>query len=145
MKKILVPIDGSQNSFKALKHARNMAEKFGSEIILVNIQKPIFYESLEPEPVSSENGSETIQERAKIIINQGLEILKGSPVSIKPELKTEIIAGEPAEQILYLIDKEDVDMVIMGSHGLSGIRRFLMGSVSNKVLQHSSKPVMIIK
>ncbi len=60
-------------------------------------------------------------------------------------IKSEVITGDPSEQILYLIDKEDVDMVVMGCHGLSGLRRFLIGSVSNKVLQHSSKPVMIIK
>ncbi len=145
MKKILVPIDGSEHSLNALKYARDMAEKFGSEIILVNIQKPFFYESLEPEPVGSEDGSETLQEVAKKIINQGLKFLEGSPVSVKAELRPDIVTGEPAEQILFLLNNEDFDMVIMGSHGLSGIRRFLMGSVSTKVLQHSPKPVMIVK
>ncbi len=145
MKKMLVPIDGSQQSLKALKYAGDLAEKFGSEIILVNIQKPFFYESLDPEPVSTENGSETFEDVAKKIIQRGLEVLKGSSVSIKPELRPEIITGEPAEQILYLINKEDIDIVIMGSHGLSGIKRFLVGSVSQKILHHSPKPVLIVK
>ncbi len=144
MKKILAPIDGSHNSLKALKYAKNIAEKYGSQIILVNIQKPIFYESPKPEPVGEERPI-TLEEEASKIINQGLKVLEGCTASIKSLTKSDDIVGNPAEQILYLIDKEDVDVVIMGSHGFSGIKKFFMGSVSHKVLQHSSKPVMIIK
>ena len=144
MKKILAPIDGSLSSLNALKYTRDIAEKFGSEIILVNIQKPIFFESPKPETVDGED-SKTLEEKASMVVSQGMKILEGTPAKVRSLMKSEDIMGDPAEQILYLIDKEDVDIVIMGSHGYSGIRKFLMGSVSHKVVQHSPKPVMIIK
>lgn len=141
MKKILVPIDGSQNSFNALKYAGEIAEKYSAELVLVNIQKPVFYESLESETEETE----TLQDRAKMIIKEGLKVLKGSPIKIKPEFNSEIILGDPAEQILFLIKKENVDMVVMGRKGLSGIKRYVIGSVSHKVLQHSPITVLIVK
>ncbi len=139
MKKILVPIDGSYNSLEALKCARDMADKFGSKIIIVNAQK-VSNEAIATSE-SLDVDQEVLKENAKKIINKAMEVIKGTSVNVK----TETVIGDPAEQILYLIDKEGADMVVMGSHGLSGIRRFLIGSVSNKVLQHSPKPVMIIK
>lgn len=145
MEKILVPIDGSSNSLKALNYAGDMAEKFGSQIILVNIQKPVFYEGLDPEPLSKDKEAETIQEKANDVINEGLRVLEGSDLSIKVEFDPDIILGDPAEQILFLIDREDVDLVVMGSQGLSPLRRYFVGSVSSKVMQHSPKPVLIIK
>ncbi|RQD77229.1 MAG: universal stress protein [Candidatus Syntrophonatronum acetioxidans] len=145
MEKILVPIDGSENSLKALKYAEDMAEKFGSQIILVNIQKPVFYEGLDPEPLSKDKETETLQEKANAVINEGLQELEDSTLSIKVEFDPDIIVGDPAEQILFLIEKEDVDLVVMGSHGLSRLRRYIIGSVSSKVLKHSKRPVLIIK
>ncbi len=137
IKKILAPIDGSQNSMESLKCARDLAEKYGAQIVMVNIQKPASYEA--PKPVSED--PKVLEERGSKIIEKGMDAIKGTTANIK----SEVITGDPSEQILHLIDKESVDMVVMGCHGLTGVRRFLIGSVSNKVLQHSSKPVMIIK
>ncbi len=137
MKKILVPIDGSQNSLEALKCAIDMADKYGSQIILVNAQKPATFERSIP----VDENPDILKEHAKEVIDKGMEVLKDSSVNVK----TEAVVGDPAEQILYLVDREDADLIVMGSHGASGMRRFLIGSVSNKVLQHSPKPVMIIK
>jgi len=139
MKKILVPIDGSQNSLEALKWARGMAEKYGSQIIILNIQKPVSYATAET--VSVREDPDLFAKIGEKVIDAGLEAIKGTPVDVK----TEVNFGDPAEQILDVIDKEDVDMVVMGSQGITGIKKFLIGSVSNKVLAHSSKPVMIIK
>ncbi|MCL5981926.1 MAG: universal stress protein [Firmicutes bacterium] len=139
MKKILVPIDGSHNSLEALKWARDMAEKYGSQIIILNIQKPVSY--ITPETISLREDPNLFAKIGEKVIDAGLEAIKGTTV----EVKTEVNFGDPAEQILDVIDKEDVDVVVMGSQGITGIKKFLIGSVSNKILMHSSKPVMIIK
>ncbi len=137
MKKILVPIDGSPNSLEALKTAKDMADKYGSQIILVSVQKPATYERSIP----VDENPDILKGYAKEVIDKGMEVLKDSSVNVK----SEAIIGDPAEQILYMVDREDADIVVMGSHGATGMRRFLIGSVSNKVLQHSPKPVMIVK
>ncbi len=140
MKKILAPVDGSQNSFEALMSAKDMAEKFGGQIVILNVQKPASFETSEPVP-DYEMDPDALKRRGKEVLDKAEELVKGTSA----EVKTLFTVGDPAEQILNLIDKEGADMVVMGSHGLSGVRRFLIGSVSNKVLQHSSKPVLVIK
>lgn len=140
MKNILAPVDGSQNSYEALMSAKDMAEKFGGRLIIVNVQKPASFETSEPVP-DYDLDPDALKRRGKQVLDKAEELVKGTSV----EVKTLFTVGDPAEQILYLVDKEGADMVVMGSHGLSGVRRFLIGSVSNKVLQHSPKPVMVIK
>ena len=140
MKNILAPVDGSQNSFEALMSAKDMAEKFGGRLIIVNVQKPASFDTSEPVP-DYDLDPEALKRRGKQVLDKAEELVKGTTA----EVKTLFTVGDPAEQILYLVDKEGADMVVMGSHGLSGVRRFLIGSVSNKVLQHSPKPVMVIK
>lgn len=138
MKKILAPIDGSQNSLEALKSAKDMAEKFGAELVIINVQKPASFDS----PDAVDEDMSVLEERAKKILDKGLEVVKDTSVKVRSEM---VCCGDPADQIIYFADQEDADLIMMGSHGLSGVKRFLIGSVSNKVLQHSSKPVMIIK
>ncbi len=140
MKNILAPVDGSQNSFEALMSAKDMAEKFGGRLIIVNVQKPASFDTSEPVP-DYDLDPEALKRRGTQVLDKAEEMVKGTTA----EVKTLFTVGDPAEQILYLVDKEGADMVVMGSHGLSGVRRFLIGSVSNKVLQHSPKPVMVIK
>lgn len=138
MKKILVAIDGSKNSLDSLQSGREMAEKFGAQLLVINVQKA---ESCDAPDVPVCEHPDTLKARGQKVIDKGLETIKGTPVDVK----SFVVIGDPAEQIVHHAEKEDVDIVLMGSQGLSGIRRFLIGSVSNKVLHHSPKPVMVMK
>jgi len=55
------------------------------------------------------------------------------------------LRGTPAEEILDYAEDNDIDLIMMGTHGLTGVKRFLIGSVAEKVLRHSKIPVMIIR
>jgi nucleotide-binding universal stress UspA family protein len=55
------------------------------------------------------------------------------------------LKGTPAEEILDYAEDNDIDLVVMGTHSLTGIKRFLIGSVAEKILRHSKIPVMIIR
>ena len=140
MKKILAPVDGSKNSMEALMSAKDMAEKFGGTLIIANVQKPASFETSEPVP-DYDMDPEALRRRGQEVLDKAEEAVKGTSA----EVKTLFTVGDEAEQILYLADKEGADIIVMGSHGLSGVRRFLIGSVSNKVLQHSSRPVLVVK
>ena len=138
MKKILAPIDGSQNSLEALKSARDMAEKFGSQLIIINVQKPASFDTSEP----VDEDIPAMEAASQKVLDKGLEVVKGISLEVRAE---KVCCGDPAEQIIQFADDEDVDLIVMGSHGLSGVRKFLLGSVSDKVVQHASKPVYIVK
>ena len=138
MKKILAPIDGSQNSLEALKSAKEMAEKFGSQLIIINVQKPASFDTSEP----VDEDIPAMESRAQKILDKALEVVKGTSKEVRAE---KVCCGDPAEQIIQFADDEDVDLIVMGSHGLSGVKKILLGSVSNNVTQQSSKPVFIVK
>lgn len=144
--RVLVPIDGSEYSMKALEKGKEIAEKYNGEIILTNIQKRIVSR---PKPMSMdydigkfiEDDPNILQERGQQVLEKGLEKLKGSSVKVAVCL----LIGDPAEEILECAKRNEADMIVIGSLGLTGISKFLMGSVSSKVVQNAHIPVMVIK
>ncbi|PKM79431.1 MAG: universal stress protein [Firmicutes bacterium HGW-Firmicutes-13] len=142
--KILVPIDGSQYSLEALNMAKSIAEKFSGELMVVNIQRRLVSRPKSTEfDVSEfiEDNPDILRERGERVLKKGLEALKGSSLKVE----TCILMGDPADQILECAKESKADMIVMGSLGLTGITRFLMGSVSTKVVNHADIPVMVVK
>lgn len=137
-KKILMPTDGSEIAAKALKHALFIAGKTGAEIIAITIVDTNHYVGL-PIEESIYHLNDALKKEAK----QHLEkIEKESNKDIK--MSTKIYEGSPANEILKAIEKEDIDLVIMGSTGKTGFEKFLLGSVADKVVNKSKCPVLIV-
>jgi len=144
--RVLVPIDGSEYSMKALEKGKEIAEKYNGEIILTNIQKRIVSR---PKPMSMdydigkfiEDDPNILHERGQQVLEKGLEKLKGSSVKVAICL----LIGDPAEEILECAKRNEADMIVIGSLGLTGISKFLMGSVSSKVVNNAHIPVMVVK
>ena len=140
--KILVPIDGSEMAWHALAHARTLGEKFGSEITVMHVVQPYnTIPSIDGSPLFIPRDIEAIQETGRTLLKQAEEKLSGYPFAVE----TKIEFGYPAERILHLLKGGDYEMVVMGNRGLSGIAEFLMGSVSSRVMQYSTTPVLIVK
>jgi len=145
MKKILVPTDGSDCSNLAIDMAKDIAVKFDSEIMLLYVNDITSVENL----YSSEFGTsftvpdvyrENLEMIANSILDAGKErIGKGVKVS------SVAIQGKPADVIIKYVDNNDVDLVVMGSHGMSGFRRFFVGSVTHKVALSIEKPILIVR
>ncbi len=141
MKKILLPIDGSEICPKAYEHAKKIAEKFDSEIVIFNAQDltPPFGWLYDPiVPKNEENNLEKIGEK---IVKNGMDAF--SETGIKVTTKTAL--GDPATTILEAAKKEGCDLIIMCTHGMSRSKRFLLGSVTNKVVLHAEIPVLVIR
>ena len=141
LKKILVAIDGSPQSLKALDIAIDMARRFESRLYIIHVieeQKymlAINYPPAYPEMVDSllKSAKELLDDATKKAVEQG----------INAEQLLE--RGDAASKIIDAADNLGVDMIVMGSRGLRGITKFLLGSVSERVVKYSKRPVMVIK
>jgi nucleotide-binding universal stress UspA family protein len=138
MKKILVAHDGSKSSETALKKAVEIAEKFGSSVTVISVVPELYLtELMEMDRVRI---LETLTEEAKKVMNR----IKTKTVASRP-VKTIITQGSPAEEILAAAKKMKADLIVTGSHGRHGAQKFLLGSVSSKIVDHSPCTVLVVK
>ncbi len=142
--KVLIPVDGSEGSWRALNTAVEIGKKFGSELLVVNVIQPYNNAALLAVPLDHATVSQGNSELEKIgdkVLEMAQERLVG--YEYKVEYCLEI--GHPSERIIALAKKSKADAIIIGSRGLSGIAEFFLGSVSSKVSQYASIPVLIVK
>jgi nucleotide-binding universal stress UspA family protein len=140
LKKILVATDASEYSRQALKSALELARKFHSEVeLLIVMDKPRAYAvHLLDEHV---NWQERIEQEGELAIQATIEGVDISDVT----LIKKIVQGKPATMILQEIENENIDLVVMGSHGYGAIAGSILGSVSQRVLHGAKCPVLIAK
>ncbi|MBA4348973.1 MAG: universal stress protein [Thermodesulfovibrio sp.] len=139
MQKILVAHDGSKSSDKALKKAIELAANSTASITIVSVIPELYLtelSDLERNRILAALSKETADAMEKI-----RKSLSGKSL----EVKTVIRQGDPAEKILETAQKMKVDIIITGSHGRHGTKKFLMGSVSSKVVDYSKCPVLVVK
>ncbi len=131
-KRILVPLDGSKLAEIALSYIRHLAIRLpGVEVVLLHVCNP-HEKSLVP--------------MHKAYIEQAADIIRRQPGGVEEvEVMGELVAGSPADEILRYIDKNNINMVIMATHGRSGINLWAMGSVAYKVLRSSRVPVCLVR
>jgi len=134
--KILVPIDGSPHADRAIRYAADLSRRYGSKLILLHIVPIRVYAFAEVGVVPSEDVGE-----GEEILKRGVELVR----SLGLEADTRLGRGIPAEEILKVAEEEKADLIAIGSRGLSGVKAFLLGSVSDKVSHHAKCPVLIVR
>lgn len=139
-KNILVPLDGSKLAEQILPHVKTIAKAAGGRAILVRAV-PVHSEFLLEAPAESKKWVETAQARAASYLESVAKGLEKAGV----KSKAEVLPGEPAEQILITAEKQNVDLIAMMSHGETGLSAFERGSVAEKVLKHSQRPVLMVR
>lgn len=142
--KILVPVDGSEGSWRALSTAVQLGEKFASELLVVNVIQPYNNAALLAVPLDHATVTQGNNELEKVgdkVLEMAEERLAEYPHKIEFTLEV----GHPSERIIALAKKTNADAIVIGSRGLSGIAEFFLGSVSSKVSQYASVPVLIVK
>lgn len=139
--KLLLPIDGSELSLKALQVALQMLhEGLNATIVLANVQEPAnLYEMMTaPDPEVLEKVSQAA----------GADILKSAQAMLTAanvSFESEVGGGDPAHTIVDIAERYRCELIIMGARGTSALRSALLGSVSNEVLHSARVPVMIVK
>jgi nucleotide-binding universal stress UspA family protein len=142
IKKILLAVDFSDNSIKACEYAVQLARKFDARITLLHvINEPVDLRGFYVPHISFERLEKEIEESAvKMMEKFALNSLDGYA-----NIETSIIAGIPYEEILKKAGDEQVDMIILGTHGRAGIDHFLFGSTAERVVRTATCPVLTVR
>jgi nucleotide-binding universal stress UspA family protein len=141
---VMVPLDGSQFSECSLDHAKAIASGCNvPEVVLLRVVEPIsdsdvFLTGIRGEVVTQVESSRDAE--AKEYIFKMVEKLKEEGISAKGDT----VYGNAAEEILDYAEKNNIDLVIISTHGRSGISRFAFGSVADRVVRHSMVPVLLV-
>lgn len=139
MQKILVAHDGSKSSDKALKKAVEIAVNFNASLTVLSVIPELYLTELsdvDRNRIFNSLSKETTDAMEKI-----RKSLSGKSIDVK----TLIRQGDPAEKILETAQKMKADLIVTGSHGKHGTKKFLLGSVSSKIVDYSKCPVMVVK
>ncbi|KDE60365.1 universal stress protein UspA [Halostagnicola sp. A56] len=144
--RILVPTDGSDTAEEAVEHALDLADKYGAEVhALYVVDTNAMSLSLGGEQLDRiEQGNygemDEVRERA--------ETATGYVADRAAELGIDVVehvsAGRPHDMIANYVTSNDIDLVVMGSHGRTGVRRALLGSVTERTLRSTRAPVLVI-
>ena len=144
IKKILVPMDFSETSVKALDYAEALAKNTGADILLLHVIENVyattdpFYAAVPREPVYEND--------LRKISNEGLE-KAAEAIGSNGEFKIKKLSatGRTHKEIIKVSEEENADIIVMGTHGVSGFREFVMGSNTYRVVSDSKRPVLSIQ
>lgn len=141
---IVVGTDGSATASEAVRQATELAKAVGATVYLVSAFEPVGNQRLREERNQvPDDASWMVHEREDVAAT-----LKEAGAKLEEEgVKVETFArqGDPADAILDVAEEQKADLIIVGNKGMSGAKRFLLGSVPNKVSHHAPCSVMIIR
>ena len=135
-RKILVPVDGSEHSGKALSLAKELASKFDSEVLVFHVREKSVGKGGSWDVDLTEEEVDIAEEAAQVLVAEG--------VKAKSERQSALY-GHAAQKIVRAADENGADMIVMGSRGLSDWRGLLVGSVTHKVLHMAPCPVVVVR
>ncbi len=141
--KILAPVDGSEISEYGLEHVKAIATGCSvPEVILLKVVEPVPSGG----EIANFAGAEWLRNAEQGALDwskQYLEKLSANLSSQGISVQTVVIKGSAADEIIDYAKKNNVDLIVIGSHGSSGIVRWALGSVADKVVRHSTAPVLV--
>ena len=139
LKHLLVPVDFSENSTPAIEAAIGLAKPVGATVTLLHVLEPIiipYGESLPIEPPSDvvrREGAEAEMERLR------------ARYGAEGALDTLVLSGSAWDTICETADRKEADLIVLTSHGHTGLRRLLLGSTAERIVRHARHPVLVLK
>ena len=143
IQRILVPTDFSEFSKHSIRYGCELARKFEAELHLLNVVEdiyPIIPEPGTPVPINGEYlaGLKESSERA-------IQRIPGDELAQGLTIKREVLSGTPFLEIIRYARKHEIDLIVLGTHGRSGLVHALMGSVAEKIVRKSPCPVLTVR
>ncbi|MEJ2672919.1 MAG: universal stress protein [Deltaproteobacteria bacterium] len=145
-KRILCPTDFSKPASVALKRAEEMARHFSAELLVAHVIPvvPGLHTYADP-PVATSFDVPIYQQELALFAEKQLKNLVSHHVSAQVRTRDLVVTGEAAPEILRAASQEQVDLIVIASHGESGWHRLVFGSVAEKVVRQAPCPVLTIK
>lgn len=143
---MLVPIDGSASSIHALGYAMESASKWSAELLILSVIPPVstfLYSGYGGYIVDFDEYEKHLKQIHLKILQDAKKKVSEEHPEVNVSLK--LTHGHIPTKILSISEQEDVDLIVMGSRGLSGIKSWFLGSVSKYVVEHCKKPILIVK
>ncbi len=143
IKKVLLPIDGSETSLKAAKYAVRIAKQESAQIICIHaIGTPAYMSKYNYPPLVS-SFYEEARKAAEEWFEKVREIAKKEGVDVETDTLPEVVSVTDA--ILSYAEDNKVDIIVIGTRGRTALKRFLLGSVANGVVSHAHCPVLVVR
>jgi nucleotide-binding universal stress UspA family protein len=145
--KILLATDGSEHSLKAASLALELAEKNSAQVEMIHVAQYLH----EPVPYTELQVAIKLKDSQKFIARmkeQGQEVVKKTAQIFAEKnvpYTSKVEVGDPADIICREAEEQGVDLIIIGTRGISGVSRFLLGSVSSKVVSHAPCSVLVVR
>lgn len=129
---ILFPTDGSDATHRALTHALDLAEQYGATLHVLSV--------VSGDPYRTDSGHDAATESAQRAVDAVATRVRDDVTAV-----TEVRKGAPHEEILTYADENGIDMLVMGTHGRTGVERALLGSVTERVVRTADVPVVTVR
>ena len=140
-RRMLVPLDGSELSEVVFPYARELAGGLGLDVILLHVHSPVERGTRHVYRAYIKYQTEVMKRRlAKVVKKIGVSA-EGKTRSVQGV----VVEGYPAEEILRYAEKKEIDFILMATHGYSGVKRWALGSVAEKVLHISKVPIWLVR
>jgi nucleotide-binding universal stress UspA family protein len=140
--KILVPIDFSDYSKNTLKYSVNFSKTFNADLILVYVVEPVIYP---PDFSMGQIAIPSVDLEMDKRAEEELKSLANKEIPSNINIKTIIKTGKPFIEIIETASEEDVDLIIIATHGHSGVEHILFGSTAEKVIRKAPCPVLTLR
>ena len=142
-KRILVPLDGSARAQRTLPVAARLAHASDGTVVLLQVVEPVTdfvsYPAVDPWLIQSTRDTELEEARTY------LESLTHVDSLQNVHTETTVIVGQAAAAILSVVQTHHIDLIVMYSHGYTGMKRLVLGSIAEKVAHHASVPVLLLR
>ncbi len=140
VKKILIPIDGSDYSIRAAEYGISVAKMLDAEIMVVYVMDQIVLDQ-----ISKATDREDVERDLKKDGQQYINYVLSEAQKEGIKAASLLAKGRPFEQIVHLAKGLNMDLIVMGTYGLRGAERILIGSVAERVIEYSPCPVLVVK
>lgn len=137
-RRILFPTDGGVTTERALEHAVDLADRYDADLHVISV--------VDASVVTGDTEVATLVDEFELTGERTLEDVAGRARAAGLEsVRTKLVRGIPHRAILEYADTQDIDLIVMGTHGRTGLDRYLLGSVAGRVVRLSDVPVLTVR
>lgn len=141
LKRILVPVDFSDHSVKAMRYAVRFAEQFGASLVLVHVAEPVRYPESIIIPPAMEEANRELVKRTRAALAK----FAAREVPARLACQNVVRLGSAYEEIAAAAKDTDADLIVIATHGHTGLKHLVLGSTAERVVRHAPCPVLTVR